>query len=281
MRLDAYMAHYWPERTRSQWQKLIESEHVRVNGEYVTKPGFELGEDDEVTVKAPKPPVLDGDIDVIYEDDHVLVMNKPEGILSHAKGVMPDEFTVAEFVRRHLNFTPETNENRAGIVHRLDRATSGVIIAAKDEVAQVMLQKQFQARTTQKTYLAIVRGQPKELSALIDLPIGRNPKRPSSFRVDPNGKAAVTKYRLIGTNGVLSVIELRPVTGRTHQLRVHMAYIGTPIVGDTLYGGGSSPINRLCLHASSLEIMIPPSHHKVFEAPVAAEMKELIDDICA
>ena len=118
MRLDAYMSEYWPERSRAQWQKLIADSHVRVNGQFVTKSSYELGEDDEVTVKAPKLPVLDGTIDVLYEDDDVLVMNKDSGILSHAKGIMPDEFTVAEFVRRHLQFTPETNDQRAGIVPR-------------------------------------------------------------------------------------------------------------------------------------------------------------------
>lgn len=281
MRLDAYMAQYWPERSRAQWQKLIENGHVRVNGEFVTKVSFELGEDDEVTVKGPKPPVLDGEIDVIYEDDHVLVMNKPAGVLSHAKGIMSDEFTVAEFVRRHLHFTPETNENRAGIVHRLDRETSGVIIAAKDEETVKLLQRQFHDRKAKKTYIAIVRGRPAHDEANIDLPIDRNPKRPSSFRVDPKGKSAQTHYEVLGSKNGYSVVRLKPTTGRTHQLRVHLAYIGTPIAGDTLYDGGKSPIGRLCLHAESLEITIPPSDRRTFTAPLPVEFQEYIDGICA
>ncbi|MBP7760616.1 RluA family pseudouridine synthase [Candidatus Saccharibacteria bacterium] len=281
MRLDAYMAQYWPERSRAQWQKLIADKHVRVNGEFVTKVSFELGEDDEVTVKAPKPPVLDGEIDVIYEDDHVLVMNKAAGILSHAKGIMPDEFTVAEFVRRHLHFTPETNENRAGIVHRLDRETSGVIIAAKDEETVRLLQRQFHDRKAKKTYIAIVRGTPKHHEANIDIPIGRNPKRPSSFRVDPSGKPAQTHYEVLGSRGGMSVVRLRPTTGRTHQLRVHMAYIGAPILGDNLYDGGKSPIDRLCLHAQQLEITIPESQRRTFIAQLPKDFQERIDAICA
>jgi RluA family pseudouridine synthase len=170
---------------------------------------------------------------------------------------------------------------RPGIVHRLDRDTSGIIIAAKHEAAKSHLQKQFQDRKAKKTYIAIVRGVPKQSEAFIDLPLSRNPKRPSSFRVDANGKSSQTSYRLLGTNGTFSVIELKPITGRTHQLRVHMAYIGTPIVGDTLYEGGKSPLNRLCLHALSLEITLPSSERKTFTAPVPNDMQALIDDICA
>ena len=281
MRLDQYVAQYWPERSRAQWQKVIEQGHVYVNGEVCAKTSYELGEDDEVAIKAPKPPVLDGTVDIIYEDDHVLVMNKPAGVLSHAKGLMPDEFTVAEFVRRHLHFTPETNENRAGIVHRLDRDTSGVMIAAKDQATQSQLQRQFHDRKAKKTYIAIVTGQPKLDQATIDVPIGRHPKRPSSFRVDPNGKPAQTGYEVIGSRHGMSVVRLRPITGRTHQLRVHLAYIGTPIIGDTLYADGKSPIGRLCLHAEQLEITIPLSERKTFVAPLPDDMKRMIDDICA
>ena len=288
MRLDSYIAQYWSERSRAQWQKLIEAGHVYVNGEVCTKVSFELGEDDEVTVKAPKPPVLDGNVDVIYEDDHVLVMNKPSGVLSHAKGLMPDEFTVAEFVRRHLHFTPDTNENRAGIVHRLDRDTSGVIIAAKDEDTVTFLQRQFHDRKAKKTYIAIVRGVPAHPKATIDVPIGRNPKRPSSFRVDPNGKQAQTHYEVLGSSRDMTVVRLKPTTGRTHQLRVHMAYIGMPIVGDELYGGGTSPLARLCLHAYELEITIPrnassdvdESPRRTFTAPLPQDFRRLVDDIC-
>lgn len=280
MRLDVYVAQYWPERSRSQWQKLIREGRVFVLGEPITDVSFELGEDDEVTIKAPHPPVLTGDIEVIYEDKDVLVMNKPSGTLSHAKGLTPEEFTVADFVRRHMS--EEDNEsNRPGIVHRLDRDTSGIIIAAKHEAAKSHLQRQFQDRKAKKTYVAIVSGVPKQPEAFIDLPIARNPKRPSSFRVDPKGKSSQTSYKVLGSNDKYSVVELKPITGRTHQLRVHMAYINTPIVGDVLYEGGNSPLGRLCLHAQSLEITLPSSERKTFIAPLPADMQELVDDICA
>lgn len=250
-----------------------------VDGIAQHNPSYELGEDDEVTIKAPKPPVLTGEIAVLYEDDDVLVMNKPTGTLSHAKGLTPEEFTVADFVRRHMSESDESI--RAGIVHRLDRDTSGIIIAAKHEQAKSYLQRQFQDRKAKKTYLAIVIGHPKQAEAKIDLPIGRNPKRPSSFRVDPNGKPATTLYRVIGQNDTYSVVELKPVTGRTHQLRVHMAYIGTPILGDVVYSSGHSPLGRLCLHAWQLEITLPNSQRSTFTAPIPDDVQGLIDDICA
>jgi 23S rRNA pseudouridine1911/1915/1917 synthase len=176
-----------------------------------------------------------------------------------------------------MNESDDTN--RPGIVHRLDRATSGIIIMAKDSATKRLLQKQFQDRKAHKTYLAIVKGTPKHPEAKIDLPIGRNPKKPSSFRVDAKGKPAQTSYRVLASNGAFSVLELKPVTGRTHQLRVHLAYIGCPIVGDTLYDGCKSPIGRMCLHALSLEITIPPSLRTTFEAPMPSDMATLAKKI--
>lgn len=267
MRLDAYMAQYWPEYSRSVWQKYIEMGLVRVNGNVVTSVRHQLGEDDEVTVDTlPVASFEDDTLPVVYEDEHVVVINKPAGILTHAKGALTEEFSVAEFVRPRQNEPDETN--RPGIVHRLDRATSGIIIAAKDSETKRLLQKQFQDRKAHKTYFAIVKGTPKLSEAKIDLPIERNPKQPSSFRVGAKGKPATTYYRVLASDGAYSVVELKPETGRTHQLRVHLAHIGCPIVGDSLYGGVKSPIQRMCLHAAELEITIPKSQRKTFTAPL-------------
>lgn len=278
MRLDAYMAQFWPEYSRSTWQKYIEMGLVKVNGEVVTSVRHQLGEDDEVTVSTlPVASFEENTLPVVYEDDHVIVINKPAGVLTHAKGALTEEFSVAEFVRPRMTEPDETN--RPGIVHRLDRATSGVIIAAKDSQTKRLLQKQFQDRKAHKTYIAIVKGTPKHAEAKIDLPIGRNPKVPSSFRVDAKGKSAVTVYTTLASNGTYSVLKLKPQTGRTHQLRVHLTYIGCPIVGDTLYGGGKSPIGRMCLHAAELEITIPKGQRKTFTAPVPSDMQQFIQDI--
>ncbi len=278
MRLDAYMAEYWPEYSRSTWQKYIEMGVVEVNGEIVTSVRYKLGEDDEVTIQMLPVASFDEEtLPVVYEDEHVVVINKPAGVLTHAKGALTEEFSVAEFVRPKMTEPDETN--RPGIVHRLDRATSGIIIAAKDNKTKRLLQKQFQDRKAHKTYIAVVKGTPKHPEAKIDLPIGRNPKAPSSFRVDAKGKPAVTTYKTLASNGTYSVIELKPETGRTHQLRVHLAYIGCPIVGDTLYNGSKSPIGRMCLHAKELEITIPVSQRKTFEAPLPDDLAKFVEEI--
>ncbi len=267
MRLDAYMAEYWPENSRSTWQKYIKAGYVLVNGEVETSGKRILEEDDEVTQKVPeKPSHTAEELPVIYQDDNVIVINKPVGVLTHSKGAMNDEFTVADFFKRFSSY--HTDTNRPGIVHRLDRDTSGVLIGALNDDTAKLLQRQFSDRKVHKTYIAVVDGTPKMHEAMIDLPIGRNPKSPSQFRVDPNGKHAQTTYKVMASNGKYSLIELQPLTGRTHQLRVHMAHIGTPIHGDRVYG---KEADRLYLHAAKLEITIPDGQRMVFAADVPPE----------
>jgi 23S rRNA pseudouridine1911/1915/1917 synthase len=266
MRLDQYVAQYWPEHSRSQWQKHIANGYVYVNKQPELSSKYEMSEDDEVKIHMPRPIVYEQELPIVYEDDNVLVINKPSGILTHSKGAVNEEFTVADYVKSKT--TDGADGNRPGIVHRLDRDTSGILIAAKNTETKHLLQKQFQDRKAKKTYYAIVRGVPRQPEANIDLPLGRDPKAPSRFRVDPSGKPAQTHYKVLETKGVYTLLELKPITGRTHQLRVHLSYIGVPIAGDIWYGGGKSPIGRLCLHAKSLEITIPTSDRRVFEAPL-------------
>lgn len=272
MRLDAYMAQYWPEFSRSVWQKYIAQGYVKVNGSVETSTKRALGEDDEVTYSIPDAPDhSEASLPVIFQDDNIVVINKPTGVLTHSKGALNDEFTVAEFLRPLTTYHSDTN--RPGIIHRLDRDTSGVIMGARNPETASLLQRQFSERKTKKTYYAVVDGMPKQHEALIDLPIARNPNAPSTFRVDGNGKSAQTAYKVLKTDGKHSLVELRPVTGRTHQLRVHMAYLGTPIHGDKVYGKQS---DRLYLHAASLEITIPTSDRRIFEVPVPDEFDKLV-----
>jgi len=280
MRLDQYVAQFWPEYSRSVWQKYIAAGYVKVNGEVQTSAKHSLDEDDEVTIDIPaEPDFSEHQLPVVYEDDHVIVINKPAGVLTHAKGEIVDEFTVADFVKGRM--TEPEESNRPGIVHRLDRDTSGILIAAKDSETKGKLQKQFQDRKAHKTYLAVVKGRPKEHTATLDLPIERNPKKPSTHRIGVNGKHALTRYEVLASNSKYSVVRLQPETGRTHQLRVHMAYIGTPIVGDKLYGTAKSPIDRLCLHAESLEITIPESRRETFTAKPPEDFENLMELIGA
>ncbi len=271
MRLDVYVAEKWPEHSRSTWQKLIAIGAVKVDGVIVESVKKELVGDSVVEVDMPKENDYSAQsLPIIYEDDNVIVINKPLGVLTHSKGALNDEFTVASFFKSYSSYNSESN--RPGIIHRLDRATSGVLIGAKNAATAKMLQRQFTDRKVRKNYVAVVDGIPKESEAVIDAPIGRNPKAPSTFRVDINGKSAETYYKVVKQNKTQSLVELSPTTGRTHQLRVHMAYINTPIRGDIVYGKAG---DRLYLHAHKLEITIPEGQRRVFEAPIPKELSEL------
>lgn len=273
-RLDSELAKRYPEISRSTWQKYVKAGYVSVDGRVIDSPKAGITDIDNVAVALPdKPDFSDSKLPIIYIDDNVIVVNKPEGVLTHSKGAMNDEFTVADFFRNYTTYNLDTN--RPGIVHRLDRDTSGVIIGARNPEAATLLQKQFADRKTKKTYIAIVQGVPKLNAANIDLPIERNPSKPSTFRVGANGKSAVTKYRVVASNDQYLLLSLQPKTGRTHQLRVHMQYIKTPILGDKVYG---RPSSRLFLHAYSLEITILGGERKTFYVPLPDAFFEYFPD---
>jgi 23S rRNA pseudouridine1911/1915/1917 synthase len=267
-RLDVLLAERYPEYSRSTWQKYIKAGHVTVNGTTQTSPKYDATDADLIAVSIPEATDFSAHtLPILYLDDDVIVINKPVGILTHAKGALNDEFTVADFFRRYTTFGLETN--RPGIVHRLDRDTSGVMIGARNPETATLLQKQFADRKTKKTYIAVLAGIPKESKAKIDLPIGRNPSAPSTFRVDAKGKSATTEYEVLASNSQhQSLVMLSPFTGRTHQLRVHMAYINTPILGDRVYGKSA---NRLYLHAYTLEVTLPTHERKIFTATLPDE----------
>ena len=273
-RLDHYVARQLSEKSRSFGTKLIGRGKVLVNGQAQPKAAYKLHPADKVKIlynasDAERVPQIE--LPVLYEDDDCVVINKPTGILSHSKGAFNPEATVASWLSGRVK---NLNGERAGIVHRLDRPTSGVMICAKTPEAMSWLQKQFSTRKVKKTYLAVVSGTPKNLEAVIDMPIERNPRKLQTFRVGSNGKPAQTAYRVIQTGSRLSLLELQPTTGRTHQLRVHLKKLGHPILGDTLYGGQAS--ERLFLHAKSLELTLPNRQRALFEAPLPPGFKEVL-----
>lgn len=287
-RLDHLLVEQHPEYNRASLQKFIKAGYVTVNGEVITKPNSKFEKSAVISLEVPAAAALPPRPPVIYEDDHVLVINKPAGLLSMAKG----------------EYCPEpTLEDYGLLVHRLDRDTSGVVILAKDPETQSMLRKQFQDRKTHKTYNAVVEGHPKLPEAMIDLPIARNLKRPTTFEVSQNGKPSQTYYKVLAQNDKYSLLELKPTTGRTHQLRVHLKYLGTPILGDPVYDDESpkSPKtdkapqshntsaldHRLMLHARELEITIPGTEkdpitgvvngvRKTFTADLPPEFTEVV-----
>lgn len=259
-RLDHMMVEIFKSYNRSTLQKFIESGFVKVDGVVAKKPNQKFVEGAYIELDVPED-MKNADVepDVIYEDDDVIVMNKPAGLLSEPRGQYCPEKTLADF---------------GYIAHRLDRDTSGVVILAKTEDIQHFLKKQFQDRTVHKTYVAVVCGRPKLDEARIDLPLIRDLKRPTTFRVDANGKEAETFYKVLKTNDVYSMVELKPTTGRTHQLRVHMKYLGHPILGDPVYG--TEKADRLYLHARELEITLPNGERKTFKARVPREFSNVL-----
>lgn len=264
-RLDAVALNELPSLSRSSVQKLIEQGKILVNGSQ-EKTGYKLKIADRITIDFDVQELAiipEIQLPIIYEDADCIALDKPVGILTHSKGVFNPEATVASFI---ANKVTDMSSERAGIVHRLDRATSGVIICAKNQAAQSWLQKQFAQRKTKKTYLAVIKNGIEPNNAVIDMPIERDPSHPKQFRVGASGKSAQTAYKLLQENNDHALLELKPVTGRTHQLRVHLRQLGYPIVGDQLYGGEQS--ERLMLHAKSLELTLPNRERKVFKSKV-------------
>jgi 23S rRNA pseudouridine1911/1915/1917 synthase len=276
-RLDQKVVEMVPQLSRAYVLKLIGEGRVTVDGVVATKGGQKIRGSEVIAVDydaelLSQIPTIN--LPILYEDDDCLVINKPAGILTHSKGIFNPEASVASFVTTHMSADTDTTNNRAGIVHRLDRATSGVIICAKHPKAMVWLQRQFSQRKVKKTYYAVINGQMEPQEAIIDMPIERNPKKPQMFRVGAGGKPAVTAYKTVEMTDKYSLVELRPQTGRTHQLRVHLLHQGHPIVGDTFYNGESA--DRLFLHAAELEITLPNRTKQIFTAPLPKEFSQFL-----
>ena len=249
VRLDVATFEQYPRYSRATIQKFIKNGQVTVNGDIVDKPNTLIDENSNIELsvveaeEGEKPPV-------IYEDDDVIVFNKPAGMLTVSKGEFNPEPTLEQF---------------GGIVHRLDRDTSGVIILA-----------QFQERKAHKTYYAVTVGHPKVSHAIINIPLTRNLKKPTTFMVANQGREAITEYRVIDQNEKYSLIELKPQTGRTHQLRIHLAHIGAPILGDPVYNPKSPKADRMYLHASILEITVPSGKRLTFTANLPEEFRNVV-----
>ncbi len=292
-RLDMRVIAMHPDLTRSAASNMIADGKVTVNDEVQTKSGFKLRPGDNIVVDYnidEMQAIPSIELKIIYEDDDCVVIEKPIGVLSHSKGAFNPEGTVASWLGEHLvrlgkesafdlDAEVETggrHNPRAGIVHRLDRATSGVMICAKTPDALAWMQKQFSQRKTKKTYMAITEGHLKPAEAIIDMPIERHPKQPQTFRVGINGKSALTGYKVLEAAHTCELVELSPTTGRTHQLRVHMKQVGHGIVGDPLYGDKNPKAERLFLHAHKLELTLPSKERKVFTSPVPDSFKQYL-----
>lgn len=272
-RIDIFLAKNLTELSRSFISKLGDDKKIKVNDKFV-KSSHTLKANDTIRVdvdleKLKQTPSID--LPVLYEDDDCIVIDKPPGVLSHSKGAYNPEATVETFIKSRVR---GMEGDRAGIVHRLDRFTSGVMICAKNPKSTAWLQKQFSTRKVKKTYVAVIAGKLEPEAAIIDMPIERNPKNPKTFRVGANGKPSTTEYKTIGANKNYSLLELKPETGRTHQLRVHLKYLKHPIVGDDLYVGHKA--DRLYLHAVSLELTLPNGQQHTFVSKLPADFNKMV-----
>jgi 23S rRNA pseudouridine1911/1915/1917 synthase len=281
-RLDAFLARRCGhELSRSSAHRLIAEGQVTVNGA-ASKPSHRLRHGDDVVVLLPPPQVMTLEAEaiplrIVYQDEDVIVVDKPPGLTVHPAAGHPR----GTLVNALLTICPELanikGTLRPGIVHRLDKDTSGLLVVAKNEAAQASLTGQLKNREVHKVYLALVRGRMEPPQGVIDAPIGRHPRRRQRMAVVEGGRAAQTRYRvreLLDDAGVAySLVEAEPLTGRTHQIRVHFASIGHPVVGDRLYGKASALVRRQFLHAWRLGFRLPASGcYQEFESPLPEDL---------
>lgn len=288
-RLDKLIAAELTELSRTQIQRLIKDGFVTLAGRAVTKAGQRLERPGEIQVRIPPTApshhlAEDIPLDIVFENDDLIVVNKPAGMVVHpAAGNWQ-----GTLVNAVLGYDPDLegvgdpSGQRPGIVHRLDKDTSGLIVVAKNDLAHRDLQRQFQDREVAKFYLALLDGHPPTNTGRIEAPIGRDPKQRQRMAVvleRHGGRPAITEFRVHESFAAHTLVEAHLLTGRTHQIRVHLAYLKCPIVGDTVYGRRkpSLPIERQFLHATRLTFHLPGSgEKKTFEVPLPTELTHLL-----
>ncbi len=288
-RLDKVLVAHLPQFSRSRLQALIKDGCVRVAGSAASKCGqiVEPGQQVQVHIPPPEPSELEPEaipLDIIFENSDLMVINKPAGMVVHPSA----GHSTGTLVHAALAHAPDLQgiggEKRPGIVHRLDKETSGLIIVAKNDRSHQWLQDQFRLRKVQKVYLALVDGAPPTPEGRIEAAIARDPSHRKRMAIVPDdrGRESVTEYRTRETFTEHTLIEAHPLTGRTHQIRLHLAFLGTPIVGDTVYGRRKSsiPLGRHFLHAARLSIQLPGEEQpRTFEAGLPEVLLQTLQDL--
>ena len=285
-RIDSFLANQKEGLSRVAVQRLIEEEKILVNGKK-TKPSYKIQEKDEITVEEEKPKEIelkaqDIPVEIIYEDTDIIVVNKPKGMVVHPANGNPDGTLVnAIMAICKDSLSGIGGEIRPGIVHRIDKDTSGILMIAKNDKAHINLSEQIKNHEVQKTYIAMVRGMVKENEATINMPIGRSTRDRKKMAVTQNGKQAITHFKVIKRfpSHNCTLLEVKIETGRTHQIRVHLSQIGYPIIGDSVYSNGKNEwgIQGQCLHAKSLQFKHPSTGEEIFlEAELPAYFQAMI-----
>lgn len=287
-RLDVYIASKDEETTRSSAQRQIEQGNVVVNGKKITKVSYKVSEGDKIELEEQEPVEIelkaqDIPIDIVYEDKDIIVVNKPKGMVVHPANGNPEGTLVnAIMAICKDSLSGIGGEIRPGIVHRLDKDTSGLLIVAKNDMAHVNMSEQIKRHEVKKTYIALVRGIVKENEATIDMPIGRSNSDRKKMAVTKNGKNAVTHIKVLKRYDKYTLLEINIETGRTHQIRVHLAHIGYPVIGDYIYSNGKNEFGIVgqCLHAKSLEFKHPITGKDMkLEAPLPEYFEKVLQEL--
>jgi 23S rRNA pseudouridine1911/1915/1917 synthase len=296
-RLDRYVATALPDLSRTAVQRLIEEGKVTVNNA-PTRPAHKLHKDDIIVVHIPppKPAELQPQalpLHILYEDEAILVVNKTAGMVVHPGAGHPNGTLVNAVLAHCPNLQGVGGERRPGVVHRLDKDTSGVIVLAKHDQAIRRLQQQFKRRTIQKTYIALVIGKLAPDEGIIDAPIGRHPRHRKRMAVVPQGRKAYSRWKVLkylhqrSFDGdqddiIYTLVQVRPATGRTHQIRVHLSWLGYPVVGDRKYGPSHPTLSapRQFLHAHKLTLKHPQTEETMtFMAPLPADLEAILGEL--
>lgn len=287
IRIDKAVGRIEKDLSRTNIQRMIEEGSILVNGKQI-KVSYKVLEGDNITICDKHPEEIDLKpqnlpLDIIYEDDDILIINKEKGMVVHPGAGNPDGTLVnAVMAKCKGSLSGIGGKIRPGVVHRIDKDTSGLVIIAKNDKAHINISEQIKNREVKKTYLALVRGVIKENEATINMPIARSTKDRKKMAVDKKGKEAITEFKVLKRYDGFTYIEVNIKTGRTHQIRVHMAEIGYPIVGDEVYSNGKNPfgIHGQMLHAYKLEFMHPTTNKKVeFEAPLPKYFKDVLNKL--
>jgi len=290
-RLDKVLVQQNPDYTRARIQRFIDDGCVTINGIPARKAGQKVEVGDTIALAIPEPVQANLipekiQLDILYEDEHVLVVNKPAGMVVHPSAGHDSGTLVHAALGHEPDMAGIAGEGRPGIVHRLDKDTSGIILLAKDEKTLHLLQEQFKNRSIEKIYLALVDRRPPTPFGKIDAAIGRDPSHRQRMAILPEekGRPAISEYKTLQSFKDHTLLEVHPLTGRTHQIRLHLAFIGCPIAGDTIYGFRKSSIgiHRHFLHAASLKVLLPGEKSpRLFEAPIPPELQVVLSNLSA
>jgi 23S rRNA pseudouridine1911/1915/1917 synthase len=284
-RLDKFLADLLPDVSRARIQQLIRDGRATVDERVVAKPSFrpEAGQLVKIVIPALEPQRLEPEsipLDIVYEDSEIVVVNKPPGMVVHPAAGHQGGTLVNALLARYEQLARVGGQRRPGIVHRLDKDTSGLVVVALTEGARLQLKRQFQQRQVRKVYLALAKGVVTPPHGVIDAPIARDVRNRKKMAIAPDGREAITEYHTLEVLDSYTLLEALPRTGRTHQIRVHLAFLGFPLAGDRTYGRKQSslPLDRQFLHAYQLGFALPSTGEaKTFTAPLPEDLKHVLD----